>query len=93
MHRCASTVKTIGFAFSKFIRRAASRLIASEKRVVALLMEGLKNKGIAERLGIQEQVVKNHLQHIFDKTGCSTRVELALYVAHHPGFALAIAQG
>jgi DNA-binding NarL/FixJ family response regulator len=43
---------------------------------VALLMEGLKNKGIAERLGIQEQVVKNHLQHIFDKTGCSTRVEL-----------------
>jgi DNA-binding NarL/FixJ family response regulator len=73
--------------------RAANRLIASEKRVVALLMEGLKNKGIAERLSIQEQVVKNHLQHIFDKTGCSTRVELALYVAHHPGFAVAIAQG
>ncbi len=72
--------------------RAASLLHASEKKVVALLMEGLKNKGIAERMGTREQVVKNKLQSIFDKTGCSTRVELALYVTHHPGFATAITQ-
>lgn len=72
--------------------RAASLLLTGEKKVVALLMEGLKNRGIAERLGIREQVVKNKLQSIFDKTGCSTRVELALYVANHPAFATAIAQ-
>lgn len=72
--------------------RAASLLLDSEKKVIALLMEGLKNRSIAERMGIREQVVKNRLQSIFDKTGCSTRVELALYVTHHPGFATAIAQ-
>ena len=72
--------------------RAASLLHPGEKTVVALLMEGLKNRSIAERMGIGEQVVKNRLQSIFDKTGCSSRVELALYVAHHPGFATAIAQ-
>ena len=72
--------------------RAASLLLDSEKKVIALLMEGLKNRSIAERMGLREQVVKNRLQSIFDKTGCSTRVELALYVAHHPGFATAITQ-
>lgn len=72
--------------------RAASLLLSSEKKIVALLMEGLKNRAIAERLGIGEQAVKNKLQSIFDKTGCSTRVELALYVANHPAFAAAIAQ-
>lgn len=72
--------------------RAASLLHASEKKVVTLLMEGLKNRSIAERMGIGEQVVKNRLQSIFDKTGCSTRVELALYVAHHPGFASALTE-
>jgi DNA-binding NarL/FixJ family response regulator len=72
--------------------RAASNLLPGEKRVIALLMQGLKNRGIAERLASREQVVKNKLQSIYDKTGCSTRVELALYVAHHPDFAAAINQ-
>jgi DNA-binding NarL/FixJ family response regulator len=72
--------------------RVAGRLLNSEKRVVSLLMEGLKNKEIADRLGTREQVVKNKFQRIFDKTGCSTRVELALFVANHPRFAEAIAQ-
>ena len=71
--------------------RAANCLLNSEKKVVALLMEGLKNREIANRLGIREQVVKNKLQSIFDKTGSSNRVELALYVAHHPAFAEALA--
>src|SRR5580704_16558347 len=71
--------------------RAASCLANSEKKVIALLMEGLKNREIANRLGIQEQVVKNKLQSIFDKTGSSNRVELALYVAHHPAFAESLA--
>lgn len=72
-------------------RRAASGLLNSEKKVIALLMEGLKNREIANRLGIREQVVKNKLQSIFDKTGSSNRVELALYVTHHPAFAEALA--
>jgi DNA-binding NarL/FixJ family response regulator len=72
--------------------RVAGRLLNSEKRVVSLLMEGMKNKEIADRLGTSEQVVKNKFQRIFDKTGCSTRVELALFVHNHPRFAESIAQ-
>jgi hypothetical protein len=34
-------------------------------------------------MGISEQSVKNHLSHIFDKLGVSSRLELALYATHH----------
>ena len=52
-------------------------------QVVALLMQGCKNKEIALRLGTTEQVIKNYLRNIYDKTGVSDRLELALYAIHH----------
>jgi DNA-binding NarL/FixJ family response regulator len=33
-------------------------------------------------LKICEQTVKNHLNHVFDKLGVSSRLELALYWVH-----------
>jgi DNA-binding NarL/FixJ family response regulator len=41
------------------------------------------NRDIADQLGLSEQTVKNHLSHIFDKVGVSSRLELALYAIHH----------
>jgi len=38
-----------------------------ELEVLALVVEGYKNKEIARILGIQHQSVKNHLQHLFKK--------------------------
>ncbi len=38
-----------------------------ELEVLALVVEGYKNKEIAEILRIQHQSVKNHLQHLFKK--------------------------
>lgn len=38
-----------------------------EVEVLALVVEGYKNKEIAQILGIQHQSVKNHLQHLFKK--------------------------
>ena len=38
-----------------------------ELEVLALVVEGYKNKEIAEILKIQHQSVKNHLQHLFKK--------------------------
>lgn len=38
-----------------------------ELEVLALVIEGYKNKEIAEILKIQHQSVKNHLQHIYKK--------------------------
>ena len=50
---------------------------------VILLLQGYKNKDIAEALGNSEQVIKNYLRSIFDKTGVSDRLELALFAIHH----------
>jgi two-component system, NarL family, nitrate/nitrite response regulator NarL len=70
---------------------AVARLSTMEMRLVALLMKGFKNKRIAEILSISEQGVRSKFQKIFDKTGMSTRLELALFVTQHRAFALAAA--
>ena len=71
--------------------RAADSLTLGEMRVAALLMMGLKNRLIAERLGMTERVVRDRFHRIFDKTGLSTRLELALFISSHRAFASAIA--
>jgi two-component system nitrate/nitrite response regulator NarL len=48
-------------------------------RVIELVAQGLKNREIANRLGIGESVVRNYLSKIYDKIGVSNRVELALW--------------
>ena len=70
---------------------AASTLTVSEMKIVALLMEGLKNRRIAERLNIPERLVRSRFQRIFDKTGLSSRLELALFISRHQEFAAAAA--
>ncbi len=70
--------------------RAADALSTGEMKVVALLMQGFKTRRISERLGISEAVVRGKFQRIYDKTGLSTRLELALYVSEHRAFAAAV---
>ena len=43
---------------------------------MALIVQGCKNKDIATQLGTKEQVIKNYLRSIYDKTGVSDRLEL-----------------
>jgi len=54
-----------------------------EEEVVHLVAEGLVNHEIAEHLHLSDHTVKNHLFHIFDKLGISSRVELVLYTVSH----------
>ena len=63
--------------------RVRDRLTPKELRIVALIVQGCKNKEIALRLTTTEQVVKNYLRSIYDKTGVSDRLELALFTMHH----------
>jgi DNA-binding NarL/FixJ family response regulator len=72
--------------------RVLERLTPKELQIVALIAEGCKNKGIADMLGTKEQVVKNYLRSIYDKTGVSDRLELALFTVHHRTLADAAAQ-
>lgn len=63
--------------------RVRDRLTPKEMKIVALIIQGCKNKEIALRLVTTEQVVKNYLRSIYDKTGVSDRLELALFTIHH----------
>ena len=72
--------------------RVRDRLTPREMQVVALLVQGCKNKEIALRLGTKEQVIKNYLRSIYKKTGASDRLELALFTTQNRILAAAAAQ-
>ena len=63
--------------------RVRDRLTPKEMQIVALIVQGCKNKDIACQLNTKEQVIKNYLRSIYDKTGVSDRLELALFTLHH----------
>lgn len=54
-------------------------LTAREMEIVEAIASGDSNRDIAARLNISLQTVKHHLTSVFDKTGTSTRLELALF--------------
>ncbi len=72
--------------------RVRDRLTPKEMRIVALIVQGCKNREIATRLKTTEQVIKNYLRSIYDKTGVSDRLELALFTIHHRVLAKAAAE-
>jgi len=56
----------------------ASQITGREQQVVMLVKQGLTNKQIGRQLGIVEETVKKHLQHIYDKIGVRRRALLVL---------------
>jgi len=72
--------------------RVRDRLTPKEMQIVSLIVQGCKNKEIASQLGTKEQVIKNYLRGIYDKTGVSDRLELALFTIHHRVLAEAAAK-
>jgi DNA-binding NarL/FixJ family response regulator len=63
-------------------------LTPRELEVVGCIVEGCSNRDIAKQFTISEETVKRHLSNIFDKTGVSTRLELALFAIAHQLVAL-----
>ena len=65
-------------------QRKTYGLTPRELEVVGCIVEGCSNRDIAKQFSLSEETVKRHLSNIFDKTGVSTRLELALFaIAHH----------
>jgi DNA-binding CsgD family transcriptional regulator len=52
-------------------------LTPTERRVVALVAEGLANPQIGQRMFISRSTVKVHLSHVFAKLDIANRSELA----------------
>jgi pimeloyl-ACP methyl ester carboxylesterase/DNA-binding CsgD family transcriptional regulator len=58
---------------------AFAELSPRERETLALLAGGLSNSDIAERLGISEKTVRNHLSHLFDKLGVWSRAQAIVF--------------
>jgi len=57
-----------------------SRLSPREKDVARLVANGLSNRQIAEKLGVQEQSIKNCVSSLMSKLGVENRVQILLRV-------------
>jgi DNA-binding NarL/FixJ family response regulator len=59
------------------------RLSNREMEVVRCVAMGLRNKEVADKLGVSEATIKNHLTSVYSKLGVSDRLELILYAIHN----------
>jgi len=64
------------------VRRPAG-LSARECEVLGLLARGMTTKQIAGRLGISPKTCDHHIQHLYAKTGVSTRAGATLFALEH----------
>jgi two-component system, NarL family, response regulator DevR len=65
-------------------------LTDQERRILALIGEGLTNRQIGDRLFLAEKTVKNYVSALFAKLGMQRRAQAAAYAARifdrqHPG--------
>ena len=64
-------------------RQAFGGLTPREREVAALIAHGLTNRQIAEELVIAEGTVAIHVTSILRKLDCTTRAQVATWVAGH----------
>ena len=62
---------------------AGAGLSPRESEVLRLVVEGLLNKQIAQRLGITERTVKAHLTSAYQRIGVADRTQAALWAQRH----------
>ena len=55
-----------------------SNLTAREKEILILISKGLTNQGMAGRLFISEQTVRNHIKNIYDKLQVHSRAQVVM---------------
>jgi DNA-binding NarL/FixJ family response regulator len=56
-------------------------LTAQERRILALVADGLTNRQIAARVFLAEKTVKNYVSHILGKLGMARRTEVAAFLS------------
>ncbi|MFM8524614.1 MAG: response regulator transcription factor [Cyanobacteriota bacterium] len=56
----------------------------AEEKVLSAVMQGLSNRAIASTLVVSSRTVESHISHLFAKTGCRSRTQLALWGLTRP---------
>lgn len=64
-------------------REATNPLTTRELEILALVAGGLRNREIAQTLGVSEQTVKNHLSTVLHKFGVPNRTQAVAYAVRH----------
>ena len=65
----------------KAVKDDLDGLTGQERKILALVTEGLTNRQIAERLFLAEKTVKNYVSHLLAKLGMARRAEVAAFGA------------
>jgi DNA-binding NarL/FixJ family response regulator len=61
-------------------RSVDTAVIVREIEIARLVMQGFKNREIAQKLSISEGTVKIHLPNVYEKLGIDGRLDLLLYM-------------
>jgi two-component system nitrate/nitrite response regulator NarL len=64
-------------------RALAEQLSLREREILALLVDGLNNQQIAQRLGISQNTARAHAQRILTKLQVHSRLEAAAFAVRH----------
>jgi DNA-binding CsgD family transcriptional regulator len=81
--RAAALLRSLGRGGRSRVQRDGA-LTRREDEVLALLIEGLSNAQIAERLVITEKTAGHHVSHILQKLGVRNRTEAASEALRRP---------
>lgn len=73
-----------GFAPEEETDPRLELLSPQERRVLALIGEGMTNREIGEKLFLAEKTVKNYVSSLLAKLGYERRTQAALYIARNP---------
>jgi HD-GYP domain-containing protein (c-di-GMP phosphodiesterase class II) len=64
-------------------REGPAGLTAREIEVLRLLARGMSSKEISAQLVISPKTARNHIEHIYTKTGATSRVTASLFAVQH----------
>ena len=79
----AAVLAEAGHHVPRVRRERPAGLSQREIEVLRLLARGHSNRELSDRLSVSPETVKHHVQHIYDKTGVSTRAGATLFALEH----------
>jgi DNA-binding NarL/FixJ family response regulator len=80
---CGSAVTATGALPDELGATILNRMNNRERAILRMVVEGLPNAVIADRLQSTEESVKTTLSHIMRKCEAATRIHLAVFAVRH----------